>query len=33
MDTPDRRSAGLASAPTFDPNLFVRGISVADYRR
>ena len=22
----------IASAPTYDPNLFVRGISVADYR-
>lgn len=32
MDLETGDLVAIASAPTFDPNLFVRGISVADYR-
>ncbi len=32
MDLTDGDLLGIASAPSFDPNKFVRGISVADYR-
>lgn len=32
MDVENGDLMAVASAPTFDPNLFVRGISVADYR-
>ncbi len=32
MDVTDGDILGIASAPGFDPNKFVRGISVADYR-
>ena len=32
MDLETGDLVSIASAPTFDPNLFVRGISVADYR-
>jgi penicillin-binding protein 2 len=32
MDVETGDLKAIASAPTFDPNLFVRGISVADYR-
>jgi penicillin-binding protein 2 len=33
IDTTNGDILSIASAPTFDPNLFVRGISVPDYRR
>ncbi|MEO0391205.1 MAG: penicillin-binding protein 2 [Pseudomonadota bacterium] len=32
MDVTSGDLVSIASAPTYDPNLFVRGISVADYR-
>ena len=32
MDVKNGDLLGIASAPSFDPNKFVRGISVADYR-